>query len=390
MSMTFIRGSAIGTVSALALAVAGQAHAVSFDAGATKVTISGYIKGDLIFDASEDLGDTFASRSINTGAAEDTEVEGHFGAHARQTRLHIATSTPTENGNVTTMIQGDFFGAEGGTPSSSNGFRLRHAWAEWNGIGFGQTWSNFMPLVALPPTLDFAGPSGYVFNRQAQARYTMKTHTGALSVALEDSEARLSGTTDGNEYLPDISIRYAGNASGVKYSASGVVNFLEIDDGAGADDTATGYAVMLAASTKTDGGTTIGGNIGHFDGANRYLWQGGGGGFTNAFVDAGKIETAGELAVMAFVDQALSDKTNAMLAIGYSKLDDDAAVLAFNASNGTDPDAAEEFTSVHVNIRHSPVKSITFGAELIYGKKEMFDGTDGDAARLQVSGQYAF
>ncbi len=384
MAKNLIRSTTVGTVSALALAVAGHATAFSFDAGPTKVSISGYIKGDMIYDASENLGETLGSRNINTGAKENNEVEGHFKAHARQSRLRIATSTPAEQGgNVTTLIEGDFFGAGGNEAvSNSHGFRLRHVWAEWNGIGVGQTWSNFMPLVALPPTLDFAGPSGYVFNRQAQLRYTLKTGSGALSVALENPEAQLVGSTDNKDPLPDITARYVGKLGNLNYSASGVVNFLEVDDGIN-DDSTTGYAVMLAASNKFNTGTTVGGNVGYFDGANRYLWQGGGGGFKNAFVNAsGQVKTVGELALMAYVDQALTDKTNAALVIGYAKLDDDTVAIGKGA--------AEKFTSVHANLRYKPVKAVTFGVELQWAEREEFNGDDGDATRIQVSGQYAF
>ena len=376
MSSKLIRGTQMVTVSALALAVAGQAAAVSFDAGDTKVTIGGYVKADMIYDSGVNLGNDFGFRSINTGTTP--VAEGHFHAHARQTRLSISTSTPTEDGPIKTLIQGDFFGAGGNEAvSNSYGFRIRHGWATWNGIGVGQTWSNFMPLVALAPTLDFGGPAGYIFNRQAQARYT----TGGLSLALESSESRIDGTTTDKDALPDITARYTGKAGNLKYSASGVVTFLGVDDGTN-DDSATGYGVMFAASTKTDGGLKLGGNVGHFDGANRYLWQGGGGTWNNAYVDgSGKIKTAGETAAMAFVDIPVSSQTQAGLTVGYAKL----------ASEGTNiTGAAEEFTTIHANLRYKPIKQVMLGVELMRGTRKEFSGADGDATRIQFSGQISF
>ena len=164
-----IRGTAVSPVLAIALVVSSQVSAVSFDVDDTKLTIGGYIKGDMIYDSKQDLGDTFATRNILTGTAGDNQPEGHFSAHARESRLSISTSTPTDDSAVETYFEGDFFGAGGNEGvSNSNGFRLRHAYGSWNGILMGQTWSNFQPLVAIPPTLDFGGPTGYIFNRQLE------------------------------------------------------------------------------------------------------------------------------------------------------------------------------------------------------------------------------
>ena len=55
-------------------------------AGETEVTVSGYVKADFFFDSDSDLGDSFAASGIPTGENSD---DGHFRAHARQSRLRI-------------------------------------------------------------------------------------------------------------------------------------------------------------------------------------------------------------------------------------------------------------------------------------------------------------
>jgi len=56
--------------------------------------------------------------------------------------------------------------------SNSHGFRLRHAYGTLGNFLAGQTWTNFMNPSSLPETLDFGGPVGQIFDRQAQVRWT--------------------------------------------------------------------------------------------------------------------------------------------------------------------------------------------------------------------------
>ena len=46
--------------------------------------------------------------------------------------------------------------------------RLRHAWGQWKQIGAGQTNSQFMDVDVFPNILDYWGPNGMLFFRNAQ------------------------------------------------------------------------------------------------------------------------------------------------------------------------------------------------------------------------------
>ena len=88
--------------------------------------------------------------------------------HARQSRLFLKTSTPTAYGELSTLLEGDLFGADGNeSVSNSNSFRVRHAFATLGNFSGGQYWSNFLNEAAFPETLDFGGPVGEIFIRQA-------------------------------------------------------------------------------------------------------------------------------------------------------------------------------------------------------------------------------
>ena len=98
-------------------------------------------------------------------------------------------------GDLNTHVEFDFYGADGNeSVSNSHGFRLRHAYGTLGNFLAGQTWTNFMNPAALPDTVDFGGPVGQIFDRQAQVRWTQPFGSaasgggGQWSVGLENPE----------------------------------------------------------------------------------------------------------------------------------------------------------------------------------------------------------
>ena len=63
--------------------------------------------------------------------------------------------------------------------------RLRHAWATYKNLGMGQYWSNFMDIDIFPNTIDYWGPTGMVFYRNQQARYSFPMGEDEFSIAIE-------------------------------------------------------------------------------------------------------------------------------------------------------------------------------------------------------------
>jgi hypothetical protein len=96
-----------------------------------------------------------------------------FIMHAKQTRLGLFTNTTTDYGKFNTRIETDFYGSGGNqTASNSYGLRLRRAYGELGNLLVGQEWSTFIDLASYPETIDFGGPAGSLFVRQAQIRWT--------------------------------------------------------------------------------------------------------------------------------------------------------------------------------------------------------------------------
>ncbi|WP_330217999.1 porin [Marinobacter similis] len=76
----------------------------------TTVTIGGYVKLDMIYDFDQDMGDSLFVAGLDTA---NSESDPSFRAHARQSRVRIKTTTPTEVGDVKTTVEGDFYGGGG-------------------------------------------------------------------------------------------------------------------------------------------------------------------------------------------------------------------------------------------------------------------------------------
>jgi regulator of replication initiation timing len=137
----------------------------------TRIKLGGYVKVDAIHDfnmsrtgSGEDFG---LYSAIPLDNSDEDEKGSNTRIHARQTRLNMTATTPTEYGDLKLFVEGDFFGGGGSqTSTNANGFALRHAYGELGGFLVGQTWSNYMDLPAYPESLDFQGVSGNTLLRQ--------------------------------------------------------------------------------------------------------------------------------------------------------------------------------------------------------------------------------
>lgn len=199
------------------------------------------------------------SSNLNTGIPFENSLNAHtdeFRASARQTRLSIlAEGKPDENTKLAAFVEGDFMGA--GTNSSSvqsNNYtpRLRHAYAtvdreDW-GFHFlgGQAWSlasayksglaNSQAVGV--PTIDSAGPPGYVYTRSPQIRFvkSLADNKVNLGLSLEEPEVNFGGVTVptgitanasnlSSDFAPDVIAKIAYDSSFGHYELFGMTRF---------------------------------------------------------------------------------------------------------------------------------------------------------------------
>jgi len=268
--------------SALALlAISGGALADNHE-DTTTYKFGGYAKFDAMFssysDATPDgnslMRQFYYAPQIPVGPGTgDSDMTADF--QARESRLNFRADTKTAGGSsITAFVEMDFFTHVDGNEVVSNSYspRLRHAFIKYDNWTFGQTWSTFQDVAALPEALDFVGPAeSTTFIRQSMIRYT----TGNLELAVENPQTFVSGGTRDLSTTPDLIARYTFKMDGGSYvKVAGLVRSLKVQDtGSGqADEMAWG----VTASTKFvfDGGSDLRAMVTYGDGVGRYVGLG--------------------------------------------------------------------------------------------------------------------
>jgi hypothetical protein len=363
----------------------------------TSVTLGGYVKLDAVFSNPSagvgNVGDLQLSPSsiaVGPDAGDHEHNQVKFGA--RETRLFAKTNTPTPLGDLDTHVEIDFYGADGNeSVSNSHGLRLRHAYFSLGRFLAGQTWTNFMNPAALPETLDFGGPAGQIFDRQAQVRWTDTVALPGIatparwSVALENPEtvATVPGGASfraDDDHVPDVTGQVALDTTFGRFSVHGLVRQVSVDSG----------ATPAANGRRIGGGISVAGivpAIGKDD--LRFTASAGNaiGRYANGFFPDAVVAPRGDLAlptqwtVFAGYRHYWTDRLRSSLVLSMAHENNPAAAPA-NTNRSA--------RSAHVNLIWSPVDHADVGVEYLYADRETEDGQTGHLNRLQASAKYAF
>jgi len=318
---------------------------------------------------------------IGDGSADD-DITTDF--QARETRINFRADTKTAGGDtILAFIEMDFFIHGDGNEVVSNSYspRLRHAFIKYNKWTFGQTWSTFQDVAALPEALDFVGPAeSTTFIRQSMIRYT----SGGLELALENPETFVAGgTTRGLSTVPDLIGRYTFKLNGGGFiKVAGLFRNLKIEDttGDGSQADESGYGVSASAKFVFGGGADLRAMVTYGDGVGRYV----GLGFVpDGYVDlAGNISTAEMVAAYVALRVPFGNGWRSNIMFGTTDIEYDNDLLAVGLN--------DTGSSFHVNVIKNILPKLDVGAELIWGEREVIGGVDGDFTRFQFSAKYAF
>lgn len=352
-------------------------------ASSSNVTMGGYIKLDGIVSdysdgrsASASIGEDFLVPSTIPTGGTSGDPKTHFSA--KESRLWVKGQTQTDAGLIKGHIEIDFQGSAQGDERISNSYspRIRHAYFSWDNWLFGQTWSTFFNVSALPDLLDFVGPVGTIFVRQPQVRYT----SGAFQFALENPSSTLyndSGSSSDANQLPDMIARYNFGSNNATYSVALMGRELAYDTGSDIESS-IGYAISLSGKIAIGDGDDLRFMVNQGNALGRYMGL-------NAFrggsieVD-NSVELIDQWGVFAAYKHQWDAKWRSTLSASVAQADNPAS--AGNAAKG--------YETVHANLIYKPVAPLDIGGELIVGNKELEDGTDGSVNRLQFSAKYTF
>jgi len=363
-----------------------------FKMGKTRVTYGGYVKLDATSQRTSGgqiagnsiLRDFLFPSSIPVGGRAsgfDTDFS------ARQTRFLFKTETDVGTDHkLSSLIELDFNVTEGGNERVTNSFspRIRHALINYDNWTFGQGWSTFQNVGALPDSLDFIGVTpGTVFDRQPLIRYTK----GGLQLAVEQPETVVTArngamVTPGDDQIPDIVGRYNWGGDWGSFTAAGIVRQLHVstDDLMGVDDAAWGYGLSLSGKLKVGPKDDLRFMATAGDGLGRYIGL-------NIVNDAaikvdGTLDPIFTWSGFAAYRHVWADNLRSNLAGSYFKAD--------NPVRLTTNQVTDESWNAFVNLIWTPVGPLNVGVELMYAERTLEDGRSGNLQRVQVSTQYNF
>ena len=247
-------------------AVASQAEQQEDDSKAT-MEIYGFAQGDLIHDFGRmdpNWDDAFRPSRIPTAEGEYGS-DGQSSVSVKQSRLGVAGSMPTgaDKSPLDYKFEFDLFGV--GADEGQTTFRLRHAYGEWGPVLAGQTHSLFMDINVFPNTIDYWGPSGMVFLRNPQLRWTPWRGNGAyFALGLENSNSdvdpgllsqsdpALGANIQGSEPYPDLTARWRTTGDWGHFQAAGILRSIAYETldtpGNQPEGSETGWGVNLSTN----------------------------------------------------------------------------------------------------------------------------------------------
>ncbi|AOY89239.1 hypothetical protein BKP64_14265 [Marinobacter salinus] len=337
--------------------------------GDTTISFGGFVKADAIFGSHGNgslngygigLPRTFAK------AAVSDESDWKTGFSARESRISIGTKTEDVVGHtLTTYIEMDFNQdlndgfSETGNEIVSNSYapRLRQAYGSWNNWDFGQTYTTFTDLAAMPEILDQGKMAAFIYTTQPQLRYNMAVPGGKLMMSLENPEDGYYGNSYDDQSYPDLAVRYQVRGKHGFYSVAGLLRNFE--DNA-SNDTKTDGAVSLSARIPTIGKDDL--RLQYSYGAlGRYM-----GLLTYPDVDLvaqaqGDVEPLRTYGATAAYRHFWAPTWRSSLTVSHTEIVDD-----LKASPSGTLSYFDTSTSVHANLLWSAHRNLTLGLEYAY------------------------
>lgn len=341
------------------------------------LAIGGYVKVDVIQDFGG-IADAyeFKTSSIPVEGSTAADQGGRTTIHARETRLNLdVRSNGTGRHHVRVFVEGDFFG-------DGNAFRLRHGYGEFGPLLGGQTWSTFQDISARGLTIDFEGPDGEVFVRQAMIRFTHRFDDHwAVAVAAENPTPQFAipSTLTGSARasMPDVPayVRYQRGAGHVQ--VAGIVRQLRVDGTGDTADTATaGWGLNTTFVLPVRRGYQVLGQFAIGEGTARYIEGLSGQNLDAVLTSTGSLQGVRTQAGNIGYIHRWSTSVKSGLSFSTSSVGNHALLP------GT---AVDRLMDVRGNVIWSPYRLVDIGAELLWGERRNKDGSSGDTWRAQFA-----
>jgi hypothetical protein len=316
----------------------------------------------------------------------------------RQSRFGVKSATSTALGALNTKFEFDMFGV--GADAGQTTIRLRYAWGELGQFGAGQMDSPFEDDSLWPNTLEYWGPTGMVFFRNVQVRWTPLRGENTLMFALE----RPGASGDQGIYsqrielqnirprfpVPDFSGAYKYSQKWGYARVGWMLRRIQwddvLDDQFNLSGKATGWGLNLSSSLNATKNDVLRLSYVYGRGIENYM--------QDSPVDIGIQNNLSNPVtpilgkplpingIVAFLDHTWNSRYTT--SVGYS----------MQSISNTDAQAPDAFHQGHYlvgNLLYSPVPNVMVGGEFQWGRRvNNSDGFHSDGVKMQFSFKYNF
>lgn len=375
------------------------------DSNKLSASIYGFAMADGIYDfkrVDPNWNDTLRVTTISTQEPNPYGADGEFVFSVRQSRLGVKGDYGED---ITFILEAELFGV--GADEGQTTPRLRHAWATYKNFGMGQYWSNFMDADVFPNTIDYWGPTGMVFYRNMQARYSFDLDQDEFAISLENPGTALTigqfrdtdgcelpgatndcGSSAGDLYqahndMPDITARYRNNGNFGHWQVAGILRKLGYERlDTNASDSETGWGINGSTVINVGQSNKIKFQAVYGEGYGNYLNDGGVDiAPSSADLTTTQAQTVPILGVVAYYDHYWNKHWST--SVGYSVTDID--TLAGQADS-----EFQKGEIAQINLLNHPADNVTLGTEFIWGKRTDIGGETGTDYRIQFSLKVGF
>jgi hypothetical protein len=314
----------------------------------------------------------------------------------RQSKFGAKGFLPTSEGEIRTQFEFDLFGQ--GANAGQTMFHLQQAWGSWGPFLAGYTDSNFMDGSIFPNIIDYWGPSGMIYVKTAQMRWTPYDLAGtSFAIALEvpgfsgdlgrvaqlvPEEFALGERT--KTQFPDVTAHLRHEDMWGHIQLAGVARWITYDNtvtiGGAPSGSVFGWGFNLTGSLKTIGDDALHAQVAYGKGIAAYS--------NDCCIDIAPVGilplTAGAVPLLdwlVYYDHYWTPKWSS--SIGFSQNNQSTLPLQL----GTDQHIGNYAS---VNLLYKPLQNVMVGIEGLWGQRINKDGSKADDQRVQVSSQYKF
>ncbi|MBE0636917.1 MAG: hypothetical protein IH598_00180 [Bacteroidales bacterium] len=301
---------------------------------------------------------------------------------ARQSRIGVEGNANTKVGKIKTYLEVDF------ASNTESYLRLRHAYAEWNYLKLGYTWSTFMDNASLPQTVEFEGPNSSLSKRHGLIRYERIVKPGnIIGVSLESPKADYYNPADTilvtspDQRNLDVAGRYKYFDKWGHVQVAGIIRKIDFIQ-QGKIDTQLGWGILLSTTLFINKHHQINSQYSIGKGISYYSV-----GLTRRQLDAVYDPNTNTMILKdiggGFINYSFKPVSNIVLS----------AIAGISHIECHEFESGDSFRSSQyygANAFYNPIETISLGIEITAGTRKNFDNQIGGATRISMLAKFDF